>query len=229
MSDVLDTSEPEGSLAERAYNTLSRLVLTRKMPGGSVIVEGRLAGALEISRTPIREAIQRLAAEGLLIKHGSRSYAVRRVNSVEFFQALKVRELIEGEAVELAIGHVASEIIAEMRASILQLGLLDKQDAAHWEMDDNLHLLFPNAINNGVMVRMVRELRTTTRLFELTAPSGRVARDAAEHVAILDAFAEGNPRRARAAMLTHLRNVAAEMLNIVSGNDGVKSNRRSRG
>lgn len=116
-----------------------------------------------------------------------------------------------------------------MRASILQLGLLDKQDAAHWEMDDNLHLLFPNAINNGVMVRMVRELRTTTRLFELTAPSGRVARDAAEHVAILDAFAEGNPRRARAAMLTHLRNVAAEMLNIVSGNDGVKSNRRSRG
>lgn len=229
MNDAPDTAEAEGSLAERAYDALSRLVLTRKLPGGSVMVEGKLAEQLEISRTPIREAILRLAAEGLLVKQGSRSYAVRRVNSVEFFQALKVRELIEGEAVELAIGRVEPAVIADMRAKVLELGRLDRQDAAHWEMDDSLHLLFPTAIRNGVMVRMIRELRMTTRLFELTSPSGRVASDAAEHVAILDAFAEGNPRRARAAMLTHLRNVAAEMLDTVSGRDVAGPKRRSRG
>jgi len=229
VSDLPGGSECEGSLAERAYEALSRLVLTRKLPGGSVIVEGRLAEQLEISRTPIREAILRLAAEGLLMKQGSRSYAVRRVDSVEFFQALKLRELIEAEAVELAVGRVAPELIAEMRAQILQLGRLDRQDAAHWEMDDSLHLLFPSAINNGVMVRMIRELRMTTRLFELTSPSGRVARDAAEHVAILDALAEGHPRRASAAMLAHLRNVAEEMLNVVRGSDAAGHKRRSRG
>ena len=228
MTEGADPPESEGSLAERAYDALSRLVLTRKLPGGSVVVEGRLAGQLRISRTPIREAILRLAAEGLLVKQGSRSYAVRHVNSVEFFQALKLRELIEGEAVELAIGRVARELIAQMRAQVLQLGLHDQQDAAHWEMDDSLHLLFPRAINNGVMVRMIRELRMTTRLFELTSPTGRVSRDAAEHVAILDAFAEGNARRARAAMLTHLRQVAADMLDIVTGSDVAGVKRRSR-
>ena len=228
MSGHQDGHEGEGSLAERAYDALSRLVLTRKLPGGSLVVEGRLAEQLEISRTPIREAILRLAAEGLLVKQGSRSYAVRQVQSVEFFQALKVRELIEGEAVELAIGRIPPETIATLRQAVVDLGRLDDQDAAHWEMDDRLHLLFPEALNNAVMVRIIRELRMTTRLFELTSSSGRVARDAAEHTAILDAVAEGNPRRARAAMVTHLRNVAAEMLDVMSGRDAAPPKRRPR-
>ncbi|MCB8877494.1 GntR family transcriptional regulator [Acidisoma silvae] len=218
----------EGSLAERAYDALSRLVLTRQLPGGSLVVEGRLAEQLEISRTPIREAILRLAAEGLLVKQGSRSYAVRQVQPVEFFQALKVRELIEGEAVELSMGRVPPDVIRDLRRDVENLGKLDRQDAQHWEMDDRLHLLFPEVLNNGVMVRIIRELRMTTRLFELTSPAGRVARDAAEHMDILDAVAEGNSRRARAAMVTHLRNVAAEMLDVMSGRDAAPPKRRSR-
>jgi DNA-binding GntR family transcriptional regulator len=228
LSAEPESHEGEGSLAERAYEALSRLVLTRKLPGGSLVVEGRLAEQLEISRTPIREAILRLAAEGLLIKQGSRSYAVRRVQAVEFFQALKVRELIEGEAVELAIGRVPQPVLQAMRDEVLELGREEVQNEAHWEMDDRLHLLFPEALNNGVMVRIIRELRRATRLFELTSPSGRVARDVAEHLAILDAMLEGSARRARAAMVTHLRNVAAEMLDVMSGRDAAAPKRRSR-
>jgi DNA-binding GntR family transcriptional regulator len=228
VTELSAAPEAEGSLAERAYDALSRLVLTRKLPGGSLVIEGKLAEQLEISRTPIREAILRLAAEGLLIRQGSRSYAVRQVQPVEFFQALKVRELIEGEAVELAIGRIPPEVLDTLRHEVLALGRLDKQDAAHWEMDDRLHLLFPEALNNGIMVRMIRELRMVTRLFELTSPSGRVASDASEHTAILDAVAEGNARRARAAIVTHLRNVAAEMLDVVSGRDATGARRRSR-
>jgi DNA-binding GntR family transcriptional regulator len=84
-------------------------------------------------------------------------------------------------------------------------------------MDDRLHMLFPDALANGVLAGMIRQLRINTRLFELTSPSGRVEADAAEHVAILDAYAAGDAVRARAAMVTHLRNVAAEILDIVSG------------
>jgi GntR family transcriptional regulator, rspAB operon transcriptional repressor len=220
--------EPDASLAERAYDELSRLVLTRALPGGSLVVEGRLAEQLDISRTPMREAILRLAAEDLLVKQGSRSYAVRRVQPVEFFQALKVRELLEGEAVELAIGRVPADKIAALREQVLTLGRRDAQDAAHWATDDQLHLLFPEALSNGVLLRMIRQLRMTTRLFELTSPAGRVAADAAEHVAILDAFAKGDARRARGAMVTHLRNVAAEMLDVVSGGGMTGHKRKSR-
>lgn len=223
---LLSAINGEASLSERAYDELSRLILTRKLPGGSLVVEGRLAQQLDVSRTPMREAILRLAAEGLLIKQGSRSYAVRRVQPVEFFQALKVRELLEGEAVELAIGRVKPETIEALRSDILRLGAMEAQAAEHWDTDDRLHLLFPEALGNGVLVRMVRQLRVITRLFELTSPSGRVAADAAEHIAILDAFAKGDGRRARAAMVTHLRNVASEILDIVSGRDTTPARRR---
>ncbi|QND46384.1 GntR family transcriptional regulator (plasmid) [Rhizobium lusitanum] len=223
---LLSAINGEASLSERAYDELSRLILTRKLPGGSLVVEGRLAQQLDVSRTPMREAILRLAAEGLLIKQGSRSYAVRRVQPVEFFQALKVRELLEGEAVELAIGRIKPETIEALRSDILRLGALEAQAAEHWETDDRLHMLFPEALGNGVLVRMIQQLRVITRLFELTSPSGRVAADAAEHVAILDAFAKGDGRRARAAMVTHLRNVASEILDIVSGRDTAPPRRR---
>ncbi len=216
-SDDAAVSDADTSLADLAHEELSRLILTRALPGGSFVVEGRLAQQLNISRTPMREAILRLAAEGLLVKQGSRSYAVRQVQPVEFFQSLKVRELLEGEAVELAIGRIPKEEIAALRADIVRLGTQGTQAAAHWDMDDRLHLLFPNALANGVLARMIRQLRVGTRLFELTSPSGRVQADAAEHLAILDAFEAGDIRRARAAMVTHLRNVASEILDIVSG------------
>lgn len=217
----------EASLAERAYDELSRLILTRKLPGGSLVVEGRLGQQLDISRTPIREAILRLAAEGLLIKQGSRSYAVRQVQPVEFFQALKVREWLEGEAVELAVGRIKPETIEVLRSDILRLGTLEAQAAEHWDTDDRLHMLFPQALGNDVLVRMIRQLRVITRLFELTSPAGRVAADAAEHVALLDAFSKGDGRRARSLMVTHLRNVASEILDIVSGRDVSPPRRRT--
>lgn len=212
-------ADADTSLGDVAYEELSRLILTRKLPGGSLVVEGRLAQQLNISRTPMREAMLRLAAEGLLVKQGSRSYAVRQVQPVEFFQALKVRELLEGEAVTLAIGRIPKAVIDEMREGIRELGTLGAQEAAHWEMDDRLHMLFPEALGNGTLMKIIRQLRMTTRLFELTSPSGRVQADAAEHIAILDAVEKGDARQARTAMVTHLRNVAAEILDIVTGRD----------
>ncbi|UDL93662.1 GntR family transcriptional regulator [Lichenihabitans sp. PAMC28606] len=229
LSVTLQTPDPDASLAERAYDELGRMILTRTLPGGSSVVEGRLAQQLDISRTPMREAILRLAAEGLLVKQGSRSYVVRQVQPVEFFQALKIRELLEAEAIELAIGRVPKSTLDGLREGITRLGSLGVQDTAHWEMDDRLHLLFPEVLGNGVLVRMIRSLRVTTRLFELTSPAGRVAADAAEHLDILKAFESGDARRARAAMVTHLRNVAAEILDVVSGRDGASHRRRSRG
>ncbi len=211
--------QPEVSLAERAYEQLEQLILTKALPGGSTVVEGRLAKQLDILRTPMREAILRLAAEGLLIKQGSRSFAVRKVQPVEFFQALKLRELIEAEAVELAIGKIPHKDIEALRQEIIRLGQRDVQETAHWEIDDRLHMLFPEALGNVVMVRVLKNLRISTRLFELSSAAGRVQSDATEHLAILDAFEKGDARRARAAMVTHLRNVAAETLDIVSGRD----------
>ncbi|MFT9096681.1 MAG: GntR family transcriptional regulator, partial [Gluconobacter cerinus] len=101
MSDYM-VAEREQNLAELAYTQIKRMILEKKLPSGMSVVEGRLADHLDISRTPVREALMRLAAEDLLVKQGSRSFAVRNVSATEFFQAVHIREILESEAIALS-------------------------------------------------------------------------------------------------------------------------------
>lgn len=218
MSDRgLALAEPTKNLADQAYEQISGLILHRQLTGGTFLIEERLAELLRISRTPMREAILRLAAEGLVVKKGSRSYAVRSVTAAEFFQSHKVRELLEPEAVELAIGNISAEEIKELRDRIEVLAEAEVQERAHWEVDDRLHLLFADRSENPVMANIIRQVRVTTRLFEVSNPLRRVHRDGEEHLAILAAISDGDIKGARKAMQRHVRNLVSDTMSILSG------------
>ena len=176
------------------------------------MVEGRLAEQLGISRTPIREALLRLEAEGLLVKQGSGSYSVRRITASEFIQSLRVRALLEPEAAALAAGRIAPDDLLALHARIAGLASAPLQEEAHWEADDQLHDLIASASGNPVLARLIRDLRRTTRLLELVEPFDRVAADAREHTRILEAVEQADRRAARRAMATHLRKVERTVL-----------------
>lgn len=209
--------EPDHNLADHAYSELSRLILERQLPGGSVVVEQRLGDQLGITRTPMREAMLRLAAERMLVKQGSRSFMVRQISASEYFQSMKMRELLECEAIKLAIGKIDEADIQRLRHDITCLGEEPSQLSAHWQVDDRLHLMFPDASGNAVLSRLVREVRISTRLFEIAGPFQRVRADAEEHLAILSAFSHGNGDAAAAAMLRHIHNLVADALLILRG------------
>lgn len=204
-------------LADKVHDQLSRMILCRELVGGTQMIEERLAEQLNVSRTPMREAILRLSAEGLLTRHGSRSYSVRMVTALEFFQSHKVREMLEPEAVEMAIGKVDAAEITTLRNSIKELAALTMQERAHWEVDDALHLMFAKASGNAVLYRMIKQVRVTTRLFEVAQPLRRVKKDGEEHLAILDAFAAHDGKAARRAMVRHIRNLVEETLAVLRG------------
>jgi GntR family transcriptional regulator, rspAB operon transcriptional repressor len=209
--------EADHNLANQAYAELSRMILERELPGGTTVVEARLGDQLGITRTPMREAMLRLAAERLLVKQGSRSFMVRQISASEYFQSMKVRELLECEAIRLAIGKIDEADIDRMRHDISRLSGAPAQLAAHWQVDDRLHLMFPDASGNAVLSRLVREVRVSTRLFEIAGPFQRVRADAEEHLAVLDAFARRDAQGAADAMLRHLRNLVADVLRILQG------------
>ncbi|WP_284948131.1 GntR family transcriptional regulator [Acidisoma cladoniae] len=209
--------EPEHNLAEHAYAELSRLILERALPGGSAVVEQRLGDQLGITRTPMREAMLRLAAERMLVKQGSRTFTVRQISASEYFQSMKVRELLECEAIRLAIGKIDEADIQRLRRDITRLGEAPSQLSAHWQVDDRLHVMFPDSSGNAVLSRLVREVRISTRLFEIAGPFQRVRADAEEHLAILDAFSLGDADAAAAAMRRHIRNLVADVLLILRG------------
>lgn len=210
-------AEREQNLAELAYTQIRQMILEKKLPGGTSVVEGRLADHLEISRTPVREALMRLAAEDLLVKQGSRSFAVRNVSATEFFQGIHIREILESEAIALSFDRLDRGLLGSLRAEVVELGETPEQTAAQWQLDDRLHLLFPKTTGNGVMVRTIDSLRTLTRLCEVSYPLGRVPASTVEHLAILDALLDGDANAARQAMVTHLRNVAADCMEILRG------------
>jgi DNA-binding GntR family transcriptional regulator len=205
------------NLAEQAYRNLRLQILERTISPGARVVEGRLAEELRISRTPMREALVRLVGDGLLERADARSYSVRKVSPTEYFQSMQVRETMEAHAMDLAVGRVSMEEIDALMRDIRLLAKETEQESVHWKADDRLHLMFAQASGNAVLGKMIETLRVNTRLFEIAGPFRRVAKDGAEHLAILAAWRKGDVKGAKKALLTHLRNLQQEALDLLSG------------
>ena len=86
-NEAVDAAQPVATnLSNQAHQAISEMIQRRRLRGGEVIVESRLAEVLNISRTPLREALQRLEGEGLVIKGTGRSFMVRHVDLREYLQ-----------------------------------------------------------------------------------------------------------------------------------------------
>lgn len=213
MTDIsiLPDTQPAGAqhnLASLTYKAVSDMIRHRRLKGGQVIVEARLAEALGISRTPLREALQRLEGEGLVRKGDGRNYVVRRVDIGEYLQSLKLRLLIEPEAAVLAIPNIPRRQLITVRREIHEL--LDAtayHTDAHWVSDDNLHNLIIDHCANAVMAKVLRELRATTRLFEIDRLKDRLKPDSTEHLVIIEALERGDADQTRSAVAVHIESL----------------------
>lgn len=211
-----DAGKSGQNLSGFAYAALSRMIRGHRLRGGDVILEARLAAELSISRTPMREALQRLEGEGLVIKNASRSYMVRTVDLAEYLQSLKVREIMEPEIAALAIGQIEPAAFAPVRAEIAALnGSTSYVRQAHWDSDARLHNLFIDACGNQVMIQIMRALRATTHLFEIDRLKDRLIPDNTEHMAILDALEAGDAKAVRKAVQSHIRSLQRFTLSVV--------------
>jgi DNA-binding GntR family transcriptional regulator len=193
------------SLAEQAYERLRGLILDRKISGGSPLQEGKLAEDLGISRTPMREALVRLAGEGLLVRRDARSYAVRALGTREYFDCMRAREVIECEAIALATPKISEADLDELAGAIEALNVGEHDETAYWHFDDKLHVLIASASGNVVFPRLVEELRVNARLFRLHSPLHRKQENHDEHGEIVRALRARDPVAAAAAMREHLR------------------------
>ncbi|MEM7568052.1 MAG: GntR family transcriptional regulator [Pseudomonadota bacterium] len=197
-----------GTLSEQAYSALAELIRTRELRGGQPLVEQQLATRLGVSRTPLRQAMQRLESEGLLCKVANRSHEVRQVDLKEYLQSLRVRESLEPEAAALAAPVVDLDAVARARANLEAVRDSPPYDMlAHWRSDDEVHALVIDGCGNAVMGRILASLRATTQLFEIDRLSERLEPDSREHERILNALDARDPRAARTAMAAHLRSL----------------------
>jgi DNA-binding GntR family transcriptional regulator len=212
LDEGIDAGAGQGhgsvNLSNLAYNAVSEMIRSRRLRGGEVVVEARLTEVLGISRTPLREALQRLEGEGLVLKRGTRSFVVRQVDLKEYLQSLKVREILEGEAAAMAVGRIPRPAIASVKHEIEEMrNATTYHTDAHWRSDDNLHDLYIDGCGNEVLGNMIRSLRVTTRLFEIARLKDRLEPDSVEHLAIITALEAEDTKAARRAAAAHIRSL----------------------
>lgn len=131
-----DTTSASG----RAYSTLLDMIVTHELPTGTVLREKLLAETVGVSRTPLREALNRLEGEGLVARQSNRSLIVKPITVRDYIEALHVRRLLEVEAASRAVGRLAPETIDHLCARIHDL-MADPEPSVrdHWSVDDAVH------------------------------------------------------------------------------------------
>jgi len=203
---------PPASVSLAAYEVLRGKLLSGALPGGSVIQERRLAEELGFSRTPIREALQRLEGEGLLQRQ-NRFLRVAEVTVTEVMEILAIRQSLESDAIRAACGRMSAALLQNIRSAINAMSDPGSvSDDAHWAVDDLVHLSIARESGNKLLLCMISNLRQKTRLFGLHRIPSRFELGKAEHLSIIEALATGDAELAVARMRNHINNARQAIL-----------------
>jgi DNA-binding GntR family transcriptional regulator len=203
------------SAADRAYAYVRHEILARRMAANDLISEGQVADAVGVSRTPVREALLRLQAEGMLRLLPKRGALVLPVSAEEMADVLETRRLVETFAARkvVADGHVGP-LVARLQSDIDEMRAAAKRrdTTAYVEADRAFHFDLVAAAGNEILTALYRSLRDRQLrmgVVNLLAEDGavdpaRMRKTADEHERITDAIASRSVRAVDVAIGEHL-------------------------
>ena len=197
------------TLWQRVHAHLREEILANRLTAGTELQETALAAELGVSRGPVREAIGRLAAEGLVVVRPRRGAVVRSLTKDEFVEAYEVREALEVLAVRLATPRLTNEGLARLEQLIEAM----EGHAAREEVDEffeanaAFHASLFEASGNGKLRQLYEQLlgQMSSLRRRSLALRGNLKQSVEEHRAILVAVAAGEPDRAGELMSEHIR------------------------
>src|SRR5881227_2547004 len=184
------------TLWQRVYEHLREEILSERLHPGAELLEVPLSEELGVSRGPIREAIGRLAAEGLVTVKPRRGAVVRSLSKEEFLELYQVREALEMMAVRLAVPRLRAEDLQELQ------GLMETM-ARHAERDEVAEFFEANVAFHGRLLEASGNRKLQELYGQLLGQLGRyrlrslmlrgnLQRSLAEHAAILRAARRGD-------------------------------------
>ena len=197
------------TLWQRVHDHLRDEIISGGLTPGTVLHEVALAGSLGVSRGPIREALGRLGAEGLVTIRPRRGAVVRALSNEEFIEAYQVREALEMMAVRLAVPKLTAEDLAAMERLIEEMALRASAGDVQgfFEANTEFHQRFFEVAGNRMLADLYRQLRGQIDRHRLRSLElrGDLRRSIAEHTAILSAAKTGDVERAVHLACDHIR------------------------
>jgi len=212
------------TLTQQAYNMLHDRLFTGGLSAGMRISDNDLSRDLGMSRTPVRQAILQLEAEGIVERHPKAGFRIRRPDPRELIRLFEQRSALETQAARLAASRITDHQIEELEqycdqvhriSEVLQELKLDQLDGALArkinELDARFHLLIFDAAQSPGLLRMASSERIFSRIFGyLNSP---LRQDPAQlvtdrvyhwHIQILDALKQRDAEAASESMHLHM-------------------------
>ena len=214
-SQTDDGSSP-GLVAERAYLELRDRIVTLRLAPGTVLREDELMRAMDMGRTPLREAVKRLALENLVAVQPRRGTFVTAVEAADITNIAEVRAELEGYAAELAAQRMDPQARATAEALLHEVEELSRPDDQDWliRFDERIHHFTWEVSRNPYLIETLERyfthsLRIWYLVLDRVPGLGHAVHDQTQ---LLQALLDGDSGAARAVMREHILAFQREVL-----------------
>jgi DNA-binding GntR family transcriptional regulator len=196
------------SLGDRVYQELRQLIIRHEPEPGERIALAAVAEQLEVSLTPLREALMRPEQEGFVTRHVNRGFFVAELTSREATELFQMREALECYALTLSVPALTDAEVAEVAgAAEAYSQVLDQPDRDRFLEDKTLHLRFAALARNRTLLAALEQVldRTIMKLRVEELPRERGPAAHAEHLRVVDALRARDLARATEELRAHIR------------------------
>lgn len=209
-------------VADAVYERLREMIFSGALPPGARLSVPALAEQLDVSRSPVRDAVLRLAQERMAREEPRRGAVVASVGIAELVSIYEVREVLEGLVARLAVENAGRKLVRALREALdeHEAAMRAADLAASTEADVRFHRLLREAAGNPEAVRMLDEVQTQVRLAMRTTTVTAGPRQAVDdHRAILTAIETGDALAAEQAARAHIFRLRGVLLRQLEGGE----------
>lgn len=204
ISEYLDRQNKH----DYAYHKIKEWIVKGEIPADTILVERQLCEMLDLSRTPIRSALQELAKDGFVLTAPGRGMMVSRVQIEDVIEIFEIRRSLDILALELFMKSNRSDLVARMRRTVDDMeAALEKDDYQAFVHADNLfHEIYSHNAGNQRLERICIDLSEQEhRILALTVDDTvRCKMSYRHHLAIMAKIEEGDIKKATALLRKHL-------------------------
>lgn len=205
------TKAKQQSLKTQVYTLIKKRSLDETYQEGQMLTERKLADELTVSRTPVRDALQRLQKEGWIQYVPYKGLFVKRMDATDLLHIFQIRTALEILAVKLASARITSDQLQLLRLSLEQQAGKRTNDIPDYQKfiiyDTEFHNIIINAAGNMMLRSLIDEIRDKikrTGINSLYSRKSRIAEAVKEHTAVVDALEKKDVELACAKMEEHL-------------------------
>lgn len=194
------------NLSDQAYDELVKKIISGGYPGGTTLQEEKLASEFGISRTPVREALKRLAAEGLIEQLPRKGFRVAMPDDDALTELFECRCGLELLALKNAMGAIPPEKIETLKEKLRSAARRKDSRRIALEADGEMHALFSDHCGNRYLSALIQQFRTKTAPYRNYRNRERAPLEEliTERMEILDAVLAGDTEKVSILLRKHI-------------------------